>query len=785
MIIRHNSTLTSRIFQILTYTPFLFFTVFLIITPSVHAVETVRVGYFEKKPVTIINNNGQPKGLAIDILSDIAKENNWKLEYIQGSLSDSLNRLKSGKVDLMIPIGHTESRQKVIDYSDKPILQSWGCLFTKYNGSIKSLKDVSGKRIAFVKNSMFYTPFYTITEGLNLTFEFVEVSSYSKLFSGIKEGRFEGGIGDRLALAGLDQELSRIIDGSIVFHPFALHAAVVKGDPKNLLKAINNYLIKGESTPDSSYFKHLNYWLSGMSKQSDYLISALFIVLGLIIFIFIIYLLLRISSFRKALGLTEVIQPQVSTNILITAGVLSVIIWSIDILAEYFLFNKGTPFITIFISQQNPHEIFMHLLSVGTVLFGGIVISRIFARLSVAQSRAEESAENLHTTLNSIGDAVIATDTEGIITRMNSVAESLTGWKLDEAKGKALTSVFHIINAHTGKPTVNPVNQVIEKDEIIGLANHTLLISKDGTNYHISDSAAPIRSIDRTITGVVLVFRDVTEKKQLEEMMIQNEKMLSVGGLAAGMAHEINNPLAGMMQSAEVISMRLGKNKNLQANIKAAEEAGTTMEVINTFMEARNIPRMLVAINESGKRVTAIIDNMLSFARKDENQKSSHDINKLLDRTIELAASDYNMKKQYDFKQIIIQKKYARDLPMIPCEGAKIQQVLLNILRNGSQAMHKADINHPQFVIRTRFEKENKLITVEIEDNGPGMDEKIRKRVFEPFFTTKPVGEGTGLGLSVSYFIITENHDGKMSVESRKGEGTKFIISLPAEGAKP
>ena len=437
---------------------------------------------------------------------------------------------------------------------------------------------------------------------------------------------------------------------------------------------------------------------------------------------------------------------------------------------------------SILTSQEDPHEIFINTLFTATILLGGIIISRTFARLSRAQDKLKESAENLRTTLNSIGDAVIATDTEGIIIRMNPVAENLTGWELDDAKGNSLATVFRISNANTGKPAVNPVDKVIEKGEIIGLANHTLLTSKDGTSYHISDSAAPIRSIDGTITGVVLVFRDVTEKNQLEEMMIQSEKMLSVGGLAAGMAHEINNPLAGMMQSAEVISMRLGKNKNLQANIKAAVNAGTTMEVIDTFMNARNIPRMIDAITESGKRVSTIIDNMLSFARKSNDQKSSHNISWLLDKTIELAASDYNMKKHYDFKQIIIRKEYSDNLPLIPCEGAKIQQVLLNILRNGAQAMNKSGIKQPQFIIRTLLEETKKIITMEIEDNGPGMDEDTRKRVFEPFFTTKSAGEGTGLGLSVAYFIITENHDGEMTVESKQGQGTKFIISLPMAG---
>jgi signal transduction histidine kinase len=235
-----------------------------------------------------------------------------------------------------------------------------------------------------------------------------------------------------------------------------------------------------------------------------------------------------------------------------------------------------------------------------------------------------------------------------------------------------------------------------------------------------------------------------------------------------------------MMQSAEVMSMRLGGDMNLPANLKAAEEAGTTMEAIKSFMEARSIPRMINAINESGRRVTAIVDNMLSFARKSDAQVSSHDLSDLMDKTLELARTDYDLKKQYDFKQIKIHKEYEENLPLVPCEGAKIQQVLLNILRNGAQAMHAAETKNPQFIVRTQFKKEKELLIIEIEDNGPGMDEETCKRVFEPFYTTKPVGVGTGLGLSVAYFIITENHRGELAVESRPGSGAKFIIRLPA-----
>jgi signal transduction histidine kinase len=267
----------------------------------------------------------------------------------------------------------------------------------------------------------------------------------------------------------------------------------------------------------------------------------------------------------------------------------------------------------------------------------------------------------------------------------------------------------------------------------------------------------------------------------MEEMMIQSEKILSVGGLAAGMAHEINNPLAGIIQTCGVMANRLGKRIDLPVNRAVALEAGTNIEAIKKFMELRGISRMLESIMEAGQRASTIINNILSFARKSDGKVSSHSINDIINKTLDLVATDYDLKKNYDFKSITIKKDFNPDLPPVPCEEPKIQQVLLNIFRNGAQAMQGADTENPVFLIRTYLDQSGKMVSIEIEDNGPGMDEHVKKRVFEPFYSTKPVGLGTGLGLSVSYFIISENHHGELSVESEPNNGTTFIIRLPVQ----
>ncbi|XPS82671.1 two component system sensor histidine kinase [Desulfosarcina variabilis str. Montpellier] len=272
----------------------------------------------------------------------------------------------------------------------------------------------------------------------------------------------------------------------------------------------------------------------------------------------------------------------------------------------------------------------------------------------------------------------------------------------------------------------------------------------------------------------------MTERVRLEEMMIQSEKMLSVGGLAAGMAHEVNNPLAGILQNASVLENRL--MSDLPANQQAAEAAGISLAAIRHYLELRKLPGMIESIRESGSRAAAIVKNMLGFARKSDRRVSSQNLGKLLDQTLDLVRTDYDMKKRYDVKQIHIERDYDPLVPSVPCEASKIQQVFLNILKKGAVAM--AEVKDapapPAFVFRVQ--NDDAWVRVEIQDSGPGMNENTRRRIFEPFFTTKPVGQGTGLGLSVSYFIVTEDHGGEMSVHAAEGGGTRFVIRLPKWG---
>ncbi len=408
-----------------------------------------------------------------------------------------------------------------------------------------------------------------------------------------------------------------------------------------------------------------------------------------------------------------------------------------------------------FISEERTHLLFM-FVDIG---------DRVKAKEEAVRLR-----KYLKNIIDSMPSLIIGVDNEGKITQWNHAAQQITGKSSDEVQNR----LFHDVYKHSS----------IELDTVKKAIHQRKPIKKDRVAVKTSDSIQyndvevyPL--IADGIDGAVIRIDDVSERVRMQEMMIQSEKMMSVGGLAAGMAHEINNPLAGILQNIQVMLNRM--KGNVPRYRKTASEFGLEWEKLSSFMEKSGYFSIAEAILESGKRASRIVDDMLTFSRKSDHQYMYYDLAELLDKTVEIAGNDYDLKRKYDFRRIEIVREYESPLPGIQCAASQIQQVFLNILKNGAQAMAEIPPQSEKKALFTLRLKQPNSITVriEIEDNGPGMAEATRKRIFEPFFTTKEVGSGTGLGLSVSYFIVTENHGGSMEVESTPELGTRFIIQLP------
>jgi signal transduction histidine kinase len=271
----------------------------------------------------------------------------------------------------------------------------------------------------------------------------------------------------------------------------------------------------------------------------------------------------------------------------------------------------------------------------------------------------------------------------------------------------------------------------------------------------------------------------VTEAKRIQELLIQTEKMTSVGGLAAGMAHELNNPLGIVLQSLENLERRL--SPGLAANEPAAREAGVDLNAVGQYMDRRGIPEYLAATRQAAERAATIIRTMLDFSRTAGAAPGPCELRDIVDTALELAAKDYDLRRKFDFRTVRIVRELDPQTPPVACTAREMVQVVLNVVKNAAEALAEAGAGEPTIHVRTR--SDGSFARLEIEDNGPGMDEPTRRRVFEPYFSTKAPGEGTGLGLSVAYFIVTQRNGGTITVASTPGQGSEFVIRLPVAAA--
>jgi len=393
-------------------------------------------------------------------------------------------------------------------------------------------------------------------------------------------------------------------------------------------------------------------------------------------------------------------------------------------------------------------------------LFLVLETRRIFHQLAVIYNRQLEevrfrAAESyareqwLNTTIRSIGDAVIACDTSGNVSFMNCIAEQLTGWTEAEAKGVSLHDVFRIFNEDTRAAVENPVDKVRRLGTVVGLANHTFLIAKDGREVCIDDSGAPIRDSDGRMIGIVLVFRNITERRVSETALMRAEKLATAGRMAASVAHEVNNPLEGLTNLVYIARHS------------------------NDMTEIREL--LIQADSELG-RIAHITRQSLGFYR--ETSTPAH----FKPATIVREVTDFYATRALS-QGVKFAVKTNTEMEVLGISG-ELRQILSNLLANGLDACPKgATIRVEANPASDPRNPARAGVRITVADTGCGIRSDHIESIFEPFFTTKK-DTGTGLGLWVSRELV-EKHGGSLRVRSSTSEGrsgTVFSIFLPAQG---
>jgi PAS domain S-box-containing protein len=415
----------------------------------------------------------------------------------------------------------------------------------------------------------------------------------------------------------------------------------------------------------------------------------------------------------------------------------------------------------------------------------------------VERSRAEAEREQLRRLLqnvtNSISSTLIALDLHGRVLLWNPAAEALTRRTAAQVEGRSLWQTC---------PDLRRYRDLLERvlrERRAAHRHREQLTTESGVVYRDVD-VFPLVAND--VEGAVLRIDDVTERLHIEEMMLQSAKMASVGRLAAGVAHEINNPLGGMMQSAQMLQMIFDTRQ--ARTHERLRNCGVDPEKLGRYLQERGVFDYLEGIRSSGSRAAKIVSDLLSFSRKSPSHSALYDLNALVEQTLDLMATDYDLRKKHDFRNVEVVRELSPALPRVLCDGPQIQQVVLNSVRNAVQGMAAKkekmasvpgrDEYRPRLALRTSFVKSEygpederpyeRAVRLEIEDNGPGISKEAQARMFEPFFTTREEGAGTGLGLWLSWSIVVERHKGRIWAEPGSEGGARFVIELPVRGVR-
>ena len=410
------------------------------------------------------------------------------------------------------------------------------------------------------------------------------------------------------------------------------------------------------------------------------------------------------------------------------------------------------------------------------IAFANEVAAQVAQVLSNAKRRrVEMQLEQAHGFLQDVIDSMpsvlVAVDAEGRVNQWSKEAVRMTGLDYSGAVGQKLEDALPLPD-----DLMHRVLAALQDNSPKKLVRQECELA--GERRFMDVTVYPLTGKQQVST--VIRLDDVTERVRLESMMTQTEKMKSIGGLAAGMSHELNNPLGGILQGLQNVRRRF--SIDMPRNVEAAQRVGVNLEQIRQYMEERQIDHFIDNMTVASERAANIVENLVSFIRHPDAGKQAEDIHALIDRALDLVALDYDMKKKYGFHELQIVREYDPRLMSVPCVASDIQQVLFNGLRNAAQALSTQEgrTEPGQIILRTR--KLDNMAHIEVEDNGPGMDDETRRRAFEPFFTTRGPDEGIGLGLSVSYYIVHDQHEGDMRIESTSGKSAKLIIELPLVG---
>jgi PAS domain S-box-containing protein len=769
--------------------------------PGLEAGEKVKVGIFDFEPLcrtgsTLSGEKDKSEGLFVEILQYIASKEGWNIEYIPGTLGQCMDRLEKGAVDLMVAAAYSEINEKRFDFTMETVISTWAQVYTLDQGKIKSLIQLDSRSVGVVRDDPYNQALREIVKGFNINCTFVEFNHSGEVFHALREQWIDAGLVDRL-YGVLHEREYNVKRTPIIFSPVELRFAAARGQNRHIIDTLDYHLNLLKKDTGSIYYQLANRTL-GIRKDAGIpklLVWILGIMFGLLVlFISMNYILRReVESRTQALRESEekfriISEQSLMAVAIIQDEVIKYANQAFSDLSEYPMEEvmnwKPLEYAKLlhpddrdFVLEQSRkkqqgdtdvvhHYTYRFFAKSGkmrwvehysrSILFKGKYASLMTVVDITGQKEAGEKLaaekERLTVTLASIGDGVITTDKQGNVVLVNRAAESITGWDQEEAAGKPIDEIFQVTDERTGNPRRNPVHEVMKSGTIMEYTNGSILKARDGTEQIIMSSCAPIRDTNNRVVGSVLVFRDVTEKRKMEQELQRTQKIESIGLMAGGIAHDFNNLLAIVTGNIGLAKLSMQPKQKSFKLLEAAEKG---------------------AFNAIG-----LSQQLLTFSKGGDPVKQTASIREIIEDSVNFALRGSACRCDCSFPD--------RVLP-VEVDKGQISQVLQNLIINADQAMpcggiihiHVENLDNGHQYLHSLRQQE--YIKISIRDQGVGIQKEHLDKIFDPFFTTKQ--KGNGLGLSIVYSII-KKHDGMITAASEPGKGTDFHIYLPASEGK-